>query len=200
MINSDQSTTFSPDPQIAGLFPSDNSIEFVGNRVNKTTMWLQNGSIHYFSDLPADAYELVKNDYLKHHKAKAFLQEVSDHLPRQVELYAYYMWGDLDSTPDIKDGKLSNSENFRDKIDCPSLRWNSKNINIGDHILTPRQLVIVDLIGKNLPDKAIASSLGVSQKTLDFHKAKLFKSVGVNTKMDLLKLSIKHKIVKLYVS
>jgi DNA-binding CsgD family transcriptional regulator len=158
-------------------------------------MWLQNGSIHYFADLPADAYELVKNAYLKSHKAKSFLQEVSDHLPRQVELYAYYMWGDLDSTPDIKDGKLSASENFRDVRNCPSLLWNSKNINIGDHILTPRQLVIVDLIGSNLPDKAIADALGITQKTLDFHKAKLFKAVGVTTKMDLLKLSIKYKIV-----
>jgi DNA-binding CsgD family transcriptional regulator len=195
MTNRDQITTFKPDRQIAGLFPSDNSIEFVGNRSNKTTMWLQNGSIHYFADLPADAYELVKNAYLKSHKAKSFLQEVSDHLPRQVELYAYYMWGDLDSTPDIKDGKLSASENFRDVRNCPSLLWNSKNINIGDHILTPRQLVIVDLIGSNLPDKAIADALGITQKTLDFHKAKLFKAVGVTTKMDLLKLSIKYKIV-----
>ena len=185
-----------PNPQIAGLMPNDSGIEFGAFPKTKQVYWLQNGCNHYFSDLPIQHYNLLKNAYLKDHKAVRFLSGVTDHLARQVELFTYYMYGALDATPDIdKFGNLAASENFRDTRNCPSLFWNSKNINIGSHILTPRQLVIIDLIGNNLPDKAIASFLGVSHKTLDFHKHKLFKAVGVFTKMELLKLSMQYKIV-----
>lgn len=195
MINASKTTTFNEHPQIAGVMPNDTSIEFIGVRKTQQVLWMQNGNNHYFSDLPIEHYNLLKSAYLKDHKAKRFLEAVSDHLPRQVELYTYYMYGEVDSTPDIANGKLSASENFRDTKNCPSLLWLSKNINIGSHVLTPRQLVIVDLIGENVPDKAIASVLGISHKTLDFHKSKLFKAVGVNSKLELLKKSMKYKIV-----
>lgn len=196
MINTGKTTTLSPYLQVAGMHPGDNSIEFQGIRKTKQVLWMQNGSNHYFSDLPIEHFNLLKSKYLKDHKAVRFLSEVSDHLARQVELYTYYMYGDVDGTPDISsDGVLAESENFRDIENCPSLLWNSKNLNIGAHILTPRQIVIIDLIGNNLPDKAIASRLGVSHSTYDFHKSKLFKAIGVTSKVELLKLSMKHKIV-----
>lgn len=196
MINNSEITNFSPNPKIAGLMPYDSNIEFVGIRKTKQVLWLQNGSNHYFSDLPVEHYNLLKTSYLKDHKARRFLEAVSDHLPRQVELYTYYMYGEVDGTPDISNGKLSESENFRDTRNCPSLLWNSKNINIGSHVLTSKQLVIIDfMLIQDLPDKAIASALGISHKTLDFHKHKLYKAVGVSTKMELLKLSMKYKIV-----
>ena len=195
MINNSEITNFSPSPKIAGLMPYDSNIEFVGIRKTKQVLWLQNGNNHYFSDLPIEHYNLLKITYLKDHKARRFLEAVSDHLPRQVELYTYYMYGEVDGTPDIANGILSPSENFRDTKNCPSLLWNSKNINIGSCILTPRQLIIIDLINENLPDKAIACFLGISHKTLDFHKSKLYKSLRISTKMELLKLSMKYKIV-----
>jgi DNA-binding CsgD family transcriptional regulator len=195
MINKSEITNFNPYPQIAGIMPNDNNIEFIGIRKSKQVLWMQNGTTHYFNDLPAEHFNLLKSKYLKDHKAIQFLSGVTDHLTRQVELYTYYMYGAIDETPDIENGKLSNSENFRDTKNCPSLLWNSKNINIGTHILTPRQLVIIDLIGNDLPDKAIASVLGISHKTLDFHKAKLYKAIGATSKLHALKLSMKHKIV-----
>lgn len=198
MINKSEITNFSPYPQIAGVMPNDSSIEFIGIRKTKQVLWMQNGSNHYFCDLPIEHYTLLKNAYLKDHKAVRFLSGVTDHLNQQVELYTYYMYGEVDSTPDISNGKLAPSENFRDTRNCPSLLWNSKNINIGNHILTPRQLVIVDcMLIQDLPDKAIASVLGISHKTLDFHKANLFKSVGVKNKTMLLKVCIHHKVVRI---
>ena len=196
MINTSKTTTFSNYPQIAGMIPGDHNIEFCGIRETKQVLWLQNGSNHYFNDLPMEHYTTLKRAYLKDHKAVRFLSSVTDHLRRQVELFTYYNWGDVDSTPDMVNGQLTASENFRDKRNCPSLLWESKNINIGNHILTPRQLVIIDLIGNDLPDKAIADALGISHKTLDFHKANLYKAVGVTTKTALLKLSLQHKIIK----
>ncbi|WP_064968043.1 helix-turn-helix transcriptional regulator [Tenacibaculum ovolyticum] len=195
MINSNKNTTFKDVPQIAGVMPGDNNVEFVGVRKTKQVLWIQNGSTRYFADLPIHFFSLLKKAYLADSKAVAFLSNVTTELNHQIELYTYYMYGELDCTPDIENGKLAASENFRDQQNCPSLLWNSKNININEHILTPRQLIIIDLIGTNEPDKAIASVLGISHKTFDFHKHKLFKAVGVASKMALLKLALKHKIV-----
>lgn len=195
MINNVKITNFKAYPQIAGLMPNDSNLEFIGVRKTKQVLWMQNGNNHYFSDLPLYYYTLLKNAYLKDHTAIAFLSEVSDKLRTQVELYTYYMYGSLDATPDIKNGKLAPSENFRDSRNCPSLLWDSKNINIKSHIFTPRQLVIVDFIADNLPDKAIAAALGVTTKTLDFHKSRLFRALGVTTKTELLYLSIQYKII-----
>ena len=194
MINNDKTTNFSPIPQIAGLMPNDSTIEIFGIR-DQRVLWMQNGKTKYFKDLPTKIYNLLKNAYLEAPKAVEYLSKVSGNTQKQVELYAYYMWGQIDTTPDIKNGVLSDSENFRDSINCPSLLWNSKNINIGSHILTPRQLIIIDsILIQNLPDKAIAAVLGISITTLDFHKAKLFKAVGVTNKMELQKIALKYKV------
>lgn len=195
MINNEETTNFNFTPQIAGVMPNDNNIEFVGVRKTKQVLWIQNGSTRYFNDLPIKVFTLLKTAFFNDSKAVNFLKSITANLKRQVELYTYYMYGELDSTPDVKDGVLAPSENFRDSKNCPSLLWNSKNINIGNHVLTPRQLIIIDLIGANLPDKAIAAALSISQKTFDFHKKNLFTALGVDSKMALLKLSIKYKIV-----
>ncbi|CAM1357633.1 helix-turn-helix transcriptional regulator [Tenacibaculum halocynthiae] len=195
MINKNETTNFNFTPQIAGVMPNDNNIEFVGVRKTKQVLWIQNGSTRYFNDLPIKVFTLLKTAFFNDIIAVNFLKSITANLKRQVELYTYYMYGELDSTPDVKDGVLAPSENFRDSKNCPSLLWNSKNINIGNHVLTPRQLIIIDLIGENLPDKAIAAALSISQKTFDFHKKNLFTALGVDSKMALLKLSIKYKIV-----
>ena len=195
MINNPKITQFTPTPQVAGVLPNDSNIEFVGVRQTQQVIWLQNGCSSYFTDLPVKYFQLLQRAYSKDHKAQRFLKEVTSDVSRQVELFTYYMYGDLDTTPDILNGELSPSENFRHHTNCPSLLWNTKTINIGDHILTPRQLVIIDLMARDMPDKAIASTLGISPKTLENHKSKLFKAVGVHSKYALLKASFQHKIV-----
>jgi DNA-binding CsgD family transcriptional regulator len=195
MINSNKITETYGLPQIAGLNPSDSNIEFVGVRDSKTVFWLQNGSNHYFIDLPWKFYTLLKNAYKADVNAVSYLCRITRDITRQVELYTYYMYGEVNDTPDIENGKLAKSENFRDQQDCPSLLWNSKDITIGDHVLTPRQILIIDLIGTDLPDKAIADAMSISTKTLDFHKSNLFRAVGVQTKVALIKIAIQHKVI-----
>lgn len=195
MINTSKITNLNADPQVAGLLPSDSDVEFAGIKSNKTVIWLQNGCSHYFTDLPLAYFNLLKKEYLKDHKAQRFLKQVAPELLRQVELFTYYNWGAADSTPDIKNGQLMPCENFRDNPNCPSLLWESKYINIGNHILTPRQLVIIDLMAKDLPDKGIAATLGISPKTLDNHKQKLFKDLEVNTKLAVITKAFQYKVV-----
>lgn len=196
MINNFKITKINTVLQFAGLLPNDNNIEFFGLRKNKKVLWLRNGNTRYFKDLPIKVFNILKNAYLQDSIAFNILSHATKCIKQQIEFYTYYNWGDLDSTPDIKNGKLSPSENFRDTLDCKSLDFESKNINIGNHILTKRQLKIIDLIAQDLPDKAIKVELNIEQQTLDYHKSKLFKAVGVTNKTALLKKCLDHKVIQ----
>lgn len=182
-------------PQIAGLFPSDNSLEFVGNIETKKAYWIQNGAIHYFTDLPEVYYNLVKTAYLNDAKAVKFIATIHKELKDQVELYVYYMWGSLDATPDIENGKLAESENFRDKRNCPSLLWNSKNITIDTYILTPRDLVMIDMMADDLKDAVIAEAVGVSHSYYDTLKRNLFTYTDTKTKTALVLKATKQGVI-----
>lgn len=195
MINMSKITNSFNNNPIAGLLPNDNSIEFYGVRQTKQVIWLQNGCSRYFQDLPVQFYALLKTAYLKDHKAQNFLKEITSHLPRQVELFTYYMYGELNPTPDIINGVLGPAENFRDKEACPSLLWDSKTMKIGTHELTPRQLLIIDLMAKGLADKQIAPIMGIAVTTLDNHKQNLFKSINAYSKYDVLRLAFQSKIL-----
>lgn len=184
-----------PPPKIAGLFPGDDAIEFVGNKDTKTALWLQNGTSHYFNDLPNIYYQLVKDSYLSQQKAVAFISKIHTALKDQVNMYVYYMWGDLDSTPDIKNGVLSESENFRDKRDCPSLLWNKKNLTIDNYILTPRDIAIIDMMADDHIDDVIAPAIGVSRSYFDELKRNLFNYTNTNSKPALLLKASKQNVI-----
>ena len=195
MINNNKNNQTLPTPQIAGLFPGDDSIEFVGIEDSKTSLWLQNGAAHYFNDLPIKYYNLVKESYLNEPEAIAFISKIHSKLKDQVNMYVYYMWGDLDSTPDIKDGKLSASENFRDKRDCPSLLWNKKNLTIDNYILTPRDIAIIDMMSDDYIDDVIAPAVGVSRSYFDELKRKLFTNTNTTSKPSLLLKAKAQKVI-----
>lgn len=197
MINAYKNNQSLPTPQIAGLFPGDDGIELMGVKVKgvKRTFWLQHGNTHYFTDLPAKEYNLLKNAYLLDHKAVAFISKIHEELRNQVELYAYYMWGDVDATPDIKNGVLAESENFRDNRNCPSLLWNSKNITIDNYILTPRDLVMIDMMSDDYKDAVIAESIGVSHSYYDQLKRNLFNYTNTQSKSALLLKAKDQKVI-----
>lgn len=179
----------------AGLMPNDSNIEFIGLTKTKQVLWLQNGSNHYFCDLPTQHLQLIKEEYLKWPKAVAFLSEITNSFPRQLELFTYYMFGALDTKPDIANGQLSLSENFRDTRNCPSLLWNCKNITIDGYVLSQRELLITDMFFDDIPDKAIARLLNLSESYLNDIKNIMYRNTGVQTKVAYMKKAIQQQVV-----
>lgn len=189
--------------QIAGMDPRNpNDVEFFGIRPSKTVQFLQAGRVHYFEELSPKNFQLLQKELYYDDPAQAYFKnlqlETGNPLPhiRKVELYTYYLFGDLDHTPDIKDGILQRSENFRDTFFCPSLQFSRKDINMDDYVLTERDLVIIQMSALGIKDEAIAEELSIAVKTLDSHKTKLFKNTGTQSKLDLITKAYQNKIIQ----
>jgi FixJ family two-component response regulator len=61
-------------------------------------------------------------------------------------------------------------------------------------LLTAREREIMDLLVLGKANKAIAYELGISQKTVDFHRANILQKVGVGSVVELVRLSQKAEV------
>ena len=62
--------------------------------------------------------------------------------------------------------------------------------------LTLRQREILRLLAEGLSAKQIAAKLGISHRTVEFHKYKMMESLGAKSGSDLIHFAIKHGIVE----
>ncbi len=63
--------------------------------------------------------------------------------------------------------------------------------------LTPRKREILQLVAEGKTAKEMANSLGISIRTVEFHKYEMMQSTGMETSADLIRFAIKHGIVKI---
>jgi DNA-binding CsgD family transcriptional regulator len=63
--------------------------------------------------------------------------------------------------------------------------------------LTPREIEILKLITKELTTKQISLYLNVSVPTIERHRRNMFRKVGVNTVIGLIKESLRNEWIKL---
>lgn len=63
--------------------------------------------------------------------------------------------------------------------------------------LTPRQREVLQLLAEGSSAKQIAASLGISARTVEFHKFQLMESLGIHTNAELIHFAIKHGLVEL---
>ena len=194
MINKSKITQKTLTAQVAGLLPGDSNIEFIGLKETKQVIWLQHGRSLEWCHLPKSIYDICKKQYLKDKKAVSYLQLECTAVNRQVELYVYHLYGDIDHLPDYLNGRLTISENFRDTKNTPALDWDSKHITIEDVELNERDLKIIDLILDDEKDETIAAALGITVSTLAFHKKNLFVKVNVQSKTGLIIAVLNHHV------
>lgn len=186
MINTDKSTQKPQNFQIAGILLGDYNGEFIGNHLNKTVVFIQNGQTVPWNYISKDLYNKCRKKFLGDSKALLDLSKQNLSFDRQLEIFIYHLYGDVDNTPDFLNGELTGSENNRHSKDCYSLDWNSKWITIDGIKLTNRDLLIIDFIKEDLPDKTIAAKMKIALSTFDFHKRNLFRKIKVVSKTALL--------------
>lgn len=74
---------------------------------------------------------------------------------------------------------------------------NSKQKTKHNSILTKRELEVVKCLNDGYNSTEIASMLFISRRTVEVHKANIFKKTGVNTTVKLLNYSIRNNLVSL---
>jgi len=193
-----KSTTSNAFPQqvIAGMnLKNPDDIEFFGIRKNKTVQYLQAGQVHYFGDLAPKYYVLLHAKLYADKPALEYFRQFDIKEVRKVELYTYFLYGSLDHKPDIINGVLQPSENFRHTSLCPSLKFSGKDITIDGVRLTLRDLTIIDMSARECGDYEIAQALGITESTLGFHKKQLFTKTRTQCKIGLVAKSFLNKII-----
>lgn len=63
--------------------------------------------------------------------------------------------------------------------------------------LTPRQREILQLLAEGLSAKEIAAKLGISARTVEFHKYQMMEALGIHTNAGLIHFAIKHGVVSI---
>lgn len=72
------------------------------------------------------------------------------------------------------------------KTCAPLSRKNGDSASANGHTLSTRQTEIVTYVARGLPDKQIASVLGISEETVAFHLRSAFRRLGVHSRSALV--------------
>ena len=64
-----------------------------------------------------------------------------------------------------------------------------------DHALSPRQREVLQLVAEGRSTKEIAAILNVSTKTVEFHRTRIMKELGLKTRPELTKYAIANGII-----
>jgi two-component system nitrate/nitrite response regulator NarL len=63
--------------------------------------------------------------------------------------------------------------------------------------LTPREVEVLELLAEGLPNKAIASRLGVSDQTIKFHVAAIAGKLGAANRTDAVRRAVRLGLISL---
>jgi DNA-binding CsgD family transcriptional regulator/PAS domain-containing protein len=63
--------------------------------------------------------------------------------------------------------------------------------------LTPRQREVLRLLAEGRTELAVAAALGISARTVEFHKYRVMEALGLTTRAQLIHFAIKHGLIEL---
>lgn len=188
-----------PDLQVhklpAGIIPGDYNTELIGVRETRKVFAICNGATIPFIKINPVLKAMIFEQMLKDPIAVYDLRHLE--ADEALEEYAFCLYGQADDAPDFTPaGTLGKPENFTCGANCICLKWESKNITLNGHKLTPHQVNITQQLATDKADKQIADLLCISQDTLNSHKRKLFDYAGVKSKTGFARRAVTEKIVQ----
>jgi DNA-binding NarL/FixJ family response regulator len=63
--------------------------------------------------------------------------------------------------------------------------------------LTPRETQVLELVADGLPNRAIATRLGVSDETVKFHLGSIFGKLGASNRTDAVRRALQRNLIPL---
>jgi len=76
-----------------------------------------------------------------------------------------------------------------------SILQDTSNVSPQRDVLTPRQREILQLVAEDRAVKEIATTLNVSAKTVEYHKAQIMEQLNLHTTAELTKYAIAHGLI-----
>lgn len=132
--------------------------------------------------------------FLSMHANPMYLRKAMELGARGYVLKAGVVEELLDAIRAVRNGKVYVSPGFgQDVIDG---LWNrSGGITRQAEELTDRQREILQLIAEGRLSKEIADTLGISIKTVDFHRARIMARLGAHTAAELVRLAVERGLI-----
>lgn len=96
----------------------------------------------------------------------------------------------------VMDGRYYVSEQLREHLQLGALEAGQNPADLMSHALTPRQTEVLRLVAVGRTAKEIAFELGISVKTVDFHKSSIMDALGLRTTAELTRYAIEQGIVQ----
>ncbi len=63
--------------------------------------------------------------------------------------------------------------------------------------LTPREVEVIELLAEGLPNKTIATRLGISDQTVKFHVASIYGKLGAANRTDAVRRAVRRGLITL---
>jgi DNA-binding CsgD family transcriptional regulator len=178
---------------------TDLGIEFFSDEVSPKAF--RNGKILSYEEFPDEIKEVIYQDLLSRRFALSSLIEWGfEDKDEQIQRYLLCTRSVLDNNPDINEyGILQEPEYVPCEGrggNCPYEGKICSHLKLKYGIATRREVEVLTMLGEDLLDKQICTTLKIKQSTLRTHKDHLKSKSGMLSKTGLAVIAIKHNLIR----
>lgn len=101
-----------------------------------------------------------------------------------------------EATRAIVSGGQFISEQVRVATSAPYSGWPAHPVRRRSSLLTSREREVLQLLAEGLANKRIASSLGITTKTAETHRARIMAKLGLHSISELVRYAIRNRIIE----
>ncbi|MBE7177742.1 MAG: helix-turn-helix transcriptional regulator [Mucilaginibacter polytrichastri] len=177
----------------------DDHGEFFVHTCGEAVSMLKGGVALPFESFCSATLEMIDDDMAAHPTKVVALQEMGyAEQTDQRQKYIACLYGVLDGTPDVVDGRLMECEYVqcakRGACIGEGRLCNALRLPTGDH-LTKREVEILVLVAGGYLNKEIAGMLGISELTVKQHNTNIQKKGGFYRKGEMIRFAFEHKLL-----
>lgn len=175
----------------------DRSIEFFTDP-NQNLMVISQGKMFPFRDAPLSVLEQLSALLDSLPAANAALDALQIHDPvDRLEKFARCWFGDYDQKADIDALGVVVSEFIECELrgQCQHEGKLCQNVRVADAYLTRQEVIVTQLVCRDLPDKLIADQLGISPNTAKVHIRNILAKIGGHSKAAIAVMGVKKGLI-----